>query len=81
VYITGELFSLLLRRCFKKSQKHHQGPQGWESKDELTDVDSRHVADVIVGTHFADHPGDIFLLHSEVLDKVNHTTIAVLSIP
>ena len=27
VYITKELFSFLLWRCFKKSQKHHQGQQ------------------------------------------------------
>jgi hypothetical protein len=33
---------------------------------------------VIVGTLFADRPGDIFMLHSEVLDKVSHTTIAIL---
>jgi hypothetical protein len=39
----------------------------WVSIDELTDVDSRCVADVIVGTHFADRPGNIFLLDSEVL--------------
>jgi hypothetical protein len=33
---------------------------------------------VIVGTLFADVPENIFLLHSEALDKLNHTTIAVL---
>jgi hypothetical protein len=33
---------------------------------------------VIVGTLFADRPGNIFMFHSEVLDKVNHTTIAIL---
>jgi hypothetical protein len=49
----------------------------WVSIDELTDVDSRCVANVIVGTLFADHPGDIFLLHSKVLDKGSHTTIAI----
>jgi hypothetical protein len=31
-----------------------------------------------VGTPFADFSGDIFLLHSEVLDKVSRTTITVL---
>jgi hypothetical protein len=45
----------------------------WISTDESTAIDSRYVANVIVGTLFADHPGDIFLLQSEVLDKVNHT--------
>jgi hypothetical protein len=33
---------------------------------------------VIVGKLFADRSGNIFLLHSEVLDKVSHTTIATL---
>jgi hypothetical protein len=50
----------------------------WISINELTNVDSRCVASVIVGTLFADRPGNIFVLHSEVLDKVSHTTIAIL---
>jgi hypothetical protein len=50
----------------------------WISIDESTDIDSRCAANVIVGTLFADRPGNIFLLHSEVLDKVTHTTIAIL---
>jgi hypothetical protein len=50
----------------------------WFSIDESTDIDSRCVANVIVGTLFADRPGDLFLLHSEVLYKVRHTTIATL---
>jgi hypothetical protein len=33
---------------------------------------------VIVGTLFADRLGNIFMLHSEVLDKVSHTTVAIL---
>ena len=33
---------------------------------------------MIVDTLFADRPGNIFLLHSEVLDKVSHTTIAII---
>jgi hypothetical protein len=32
---------------------------------------------VIDGTLFADRPGNIFLLHSEVLNKVSHTTVAI----
>jgi hypothetical protein len=42
----------------------------WVSIDESTDVDSRCGANAIVGTLFADCPGDIFMLDSEVLDKV-----------
>jgi hypothetical protein len=54
------------------------GDKIWISIDESTDIDSRCVANVIVGTLFASRPGNIFLLHSEVLDKVSHTTIAIL---
>jgi hypothetical protein len=50
----------------------------WVSIDVSTDVDSRCVANVIVGTLFADRPGNIFMLHSEILDKVSHTTVAIL---
>jgi hypothetical protein len=50
----------------------------WVSIDESTDVDSRCVANVIVGTLFADRPSNIFLLHSEALDKVSHATITIL---
>jgi hypothetical protein len=54
------------------------GNKIWVTIDESTDVDSRCVANVIVGTLFADCPGNIYLLHSEVVDKVSHTTIAIL---
>jgi hypothetical protein len=33
---------------------------------------------VVIGTLFADSPRDINLLDSEVLDGVNHTTIAAI---
>jgi len=45
---------------------------------ELTDIGSRYIANVTVGTHFADFSFDIFVLHSEVLDKVGCTTITIL---
>ena len=48
------------------------------STDELTYVDTMYVAGVIVGTFFADHPGDTFLLHFELLDKVNHSIVTIL---
>jgi hypothetical protein len=54
------------------------GDKIWVSIDESTDVDSRYVVNMIVGTFLANRPGDIFLLHSEVLDKVNHTTVVIL---
>ena len=71
-----------LSSCYKDAVRRVRNIIGdnkiWVSIDESTDVDSRCVANVIVGTLFADRPGNIFLLHSEVLDKVSHTTIAIL---
>ncbi|KDR11974.1 hypothetical protein L798_13628 [Zootermopsis nevadensis] len=45
----------------------------WVSVDETTDVCSRHVANVVIGTLFANLPGDLFLL-----DTINHSFIVVL---
>jgi hypothetical protein len=50
----------------------------WVSTDETTDVGGRYVANVVIGTLFADSPSDIHLLDSEVLDRVNHTTIVAI---
>jgi hypothetical protein len=33
---------------------------------------------VVIGTLFADSPGDIYLLDSKVLDRINHTKIAAI---
>jgi hypothetical protein len=63
-----------LSSCYKNAVRRVRNIIGdnkiWVSIEESTDVDSRCVANVIVGTLFADRPGDIFVLHSEVLDKV-----------
>jgi hypothetical protein len=71
-----------LSSCYKDAVRRVRNIIGdnkiWVSIDESTDVDSRCVANVIVGTLFTDGTGNIFLLHSEVLDKVSHTTIATL---
>lgn len=48
----------------------------WVSIDETTDSNGRYVANVIIGTLEIDCPGEIMLLISEVLEKVNHSTIA-----
>lgn len=50
----------------------------WVSIDETTDVEGRYIANVIIGTLEVENPGKIFLLHSEQLEKANHTTIAKL---
>jgi hypothetical protein len=48
------------------------------STDKTTDVGGRYVANVVIGTLFTDSPRDIYLLDSEVLDRVNHITIAAI---
>ncbi|KAL4089926.1 hypothetical protein QTP88_024859 [Uroleucon formosanum] len=50
----------------------------WVSIDETCDVEGRFIANVVVGILRPDCPGRIFLLHSEQLDKANHSTICKL---
>jgi len=47
----------------------------WISIDETTDVQSRYIANVIIGILNADEPGKIFLIFSGILEKTNHSTI------
>ena len=55
------------------------GKKIYVSTDESTDTKGRYyVANVIVGTLKFDKPGTIFLLTSEVLQKVDHSNICVL---
>lgn len=48
------------------------------SIDEITDVEGRYIANVVVGTVLSDGPGKIFLLTTEVLEKANYSTITKL---
>uniref|UniRef100_A0A2S2Q8L0 DUF659 domain-containing protein n=1 Tax=Sipha flava TaxID=143950 RepID=A0A2S2Q8L0_9HEMI len=50
----------------------------WVSIEEICDVEGRFIANVIVGVLRPDCPGHIFLLHSEELDKANHSTFCEL---
>jgi hypothetical protein len=50
----------------------------WVSIDETTDSNGRYGANVIIGTLEIDCPRKIMLLTSEVLEKVNQSTIAKL---
>jgi hypothetical protein len=50
----------------------------WVSTDEMTDAGGRYVANVVIGTFFAVSPRDIYSLDSEVLHRVNHTTITAI---
>jgi len=44
--------------------------------DETTDVEGQYVVNIVIGTLEAENSGKIFLLHSDVLEKINHSTIA-----
>lgn len=50
----------------------------WISIDETMDAAGRYIGNVIIGTLHADQPGNIFLLTSEVLERTNHSSIAIL---
>lgn len=50
----------------------------WVSIDEITDVNKRAIANVVVGTLEKDNPGKKFLLHCQQLTHVNNETIAQL---
>jgi hypothetical protein len=51
------------------------GKKIFVSIDETCDTEARYVANVIIGTLEIDGPGEVFLLTSEVLESVNHSTI------
>lgn len=51
------------------------GHKIWVSVDETTDVQGRYIANIIIGTLEVDKPGKVYLLNSEVLEKINHSTI------
>lgn len=54
------------------------GKKIFVSFDETCDMEARYVANVIIGTLEIDGPGEVFLLTSDVLESVNHSTICKL---
>lgn len=54
------------------------GNRIWVSLDETTDAIGRFVVNVVIGILSKNNPGKIFLLTSEVIDTVNHSTIAAV---
>ena len=68
--------------CYEKTLERIRvaviGQKVWVSIDETTDVDGRHIANVVIGTLKIDSNSRIFLLNSEQLDKLNHSTICKL---
>ncbi|KAL4113004.1 hypothetical protein QTP88_016713 [Uroleucon formosanum] len=51
----------------------------WVSMDETTDVEGRYVVNVIIGTWELENARKIFLLHTDVLEKANNSTIAKIA--
>lgn len=50
----------------------------WVSINETTDAEGRYIINVIVGILNDNCTGDIFLLNSDELEKVHHSTISKL---
>jgi len=50
----------------------------WMCIDETTDSERRNVANIIVGILQPETPGNLYLLHTDYLDKVNSSTITQL---
>lgn len=50
----------------------------WVCIDETTDSERRNVANIIVGILQPESPGNLYLLHTDYLDKVNSSTITQL---
>ncbi|KAL4153650.1 hypothetical protein QTP88_001483 [Uroleucon formosanum] len=62
----------------KNIREQIKGNKIWVSIDETTDSEGRYVANVIIGTLNTDAPGKTYLLTTEVLEKVNNSTIVKL---
>lgn len=71
-----------LSQCYddtiSKIRGRVHGKKIFVSIDETNDVEHRYVANVVIGTLEIDGPGEVFLLTSEVLETVNHSTICRL---
>ena len=73
---------LSLSQCYddtiSKIRGQVHGKKIFVSIGETTDVEHRYVTNVVIGTLEIDGPGEVFLLTSEVLEAVNHSTICRL---
>lgn len=61
-----------------KIREHVKDKYIWVSIDETTDITGRFVANVVIGTLNENDAGKNFLLHSEELEKCNHSSICQL---
>ena len=67
-----------LWQCYDNTISKVQGKKIFISIDKMTDVEHRYVANVVIGTLEIDEPSEVFLLTSEVLETINHSTICRL---
>ena len=68
----------IYENTIQKIRSYVQNKCIWVSIDETTDVTGRYVANVVIGVLNETERNKIFLLHSEELEKCNHSTICKL---
>ncbi|KAL4119186.1 hypothetical protein QTP88_012031 [Uroleucon formosanum] len=67
---------LCYNNTMQKIRDYIENKKIWVNMDEITDVEGRYVVNVIIGTLELENDGKIFLLHTDVLEKANNSTIA-----
>jgi hypothetical protein len=68
----------IYENTIQKIRNYVQNKCIWVSIDETTDCTGRYVANVVIGILNDTESSNIFLLHSEELEKCNHSTICRL---
>uniref|UniRef100_A0A2S2QIM4 DUF659 domain-containing protein n=1 Tax=Sipha flava TaxID=143950 RepID=A0A2S2QIM4_9HEMI len=61
-----------------KIRSYVENKKIWVTLDETTDAEGLYVANVVVGTLELNGPGKHFLINTEFLEKINHSTISKL---
>jgi hypothetical protein len=56
-------------------RKYVRNNKIWVSIDESMDIDGQYVGNVIIETLEVNKPSKPFLLNSEILEKINHSTL------
>ena len=73
-----------MKKCYSETKNNIRSSIGdhntWISIDEITDCGGRHVANVIVGILEIERPSQIFLIHSEALEKQTNAQMLNFSI-
>jgi hypothetical protein len=68
----------VLYRHIEKIRSYVENQKIWVTLDKTTDIEGRYVPNVVVGTLELNGPGKHFLINTEVLEKVSHSTISKL---